>query len=132
MAVSKLARLPRYSIARPPPSVELLPFSDADVDQLLSWVPSEQLLVQWSGASFTFPLTRSQLEDHLRNAVLGAFREARRVKDVIAILAGEFDAGQSAVTNDVLACTSELVRRRLIQPAIGTRERVHVSRSGQC
>ncbi|NVC25039.1 GNAT family N-acetyltransferase [Kocuria salina] len=40
----------------------------ADLDILLSWVPSEADMVLWSGRTFTWPLDRGQLENYLQNA----------------------------------------------------------------
>lgn len=39
----------------------------ADLDILLSWVPSEADMVLWSGRTFTWPLDRGQLESYLQN-----------------------------------------------------------------
>jgi len=50
------------------PSIELEPFTEADVDRLIEWVPSVEFLLQWAGPGFKFPLDRGQLERHLAKA----------------------------------------------------------------
>ncbi|MFI5355813.1 MAG: GNAT family N-acetyltransferase [Opitutales bacterium] len=39
----------------------LAPFTLADADWLIGWVPDERFLLQWSGPQYTFPLTQEQL-----------------------------------------------------------------------
>lgn len=46
-------------------AIELLRFSTADVDRLISWVPSPDFLFQWAGVSYQFPLTQEQIEEFL-------------------------------------------------------------------
>jgi RimJ/RimL family protein N-acetyltransferase len=47
--------------------VKLEPFTKADFDKLISWVNSEEILVQFAGPIFTFPLTHQQLEQYLED-----------------------------------------------------------------
>ena len=42
--------------------ISLLSFNRADHDQLISWVTDEEMLMQFAGPQFTFPLTSEQLE----------------------------------------------------------------------
>ena len=37
-------------------------FDEQDFDRLISWIDSEELLIQFAGPIFNFPLTRNQLE----------------------------------------------------------------------
>jgi RimJ/RimL family protein N-acetyltransferase len=37
------------------------PFDEKDSDRLISWIDSEEMLMQFSGPGFHFPLTRQQL-----------------------------------------------------------------------
>ncbi|MBD3306469.1 GNAT family N-acetyltransferase, partial [candidate division KSB3 bacterium] len=46
-------------------SIVLEPFTDADIDRLIGWIPSAEFLLQWAGPVFTYPLTRAQLRKHL-------------------------------------------------------------------
>lgn len=39
----------------------LAPFTLADCDRLIGWVPDARFLLQWAGPAYTFPLTREQL-----------------------------------------------------------------------
>ena len=48
--------------------VVLEPFSEADFDRLIGWVPSSDFLLQWAGPDFEYPLDREQLDEHLRGA----------------------------------------------------------------
>jgi RimJ/RimL family protein N-acetyltransferase len=43
----------------------LAEFTDADVDRLVEWIDSPELLGQWAGPAFAFPFTREQMELHL-------------------------------------------------------------------
>ena len=45
--------------------VELKPFEFSDIDRLLSWVDSKEILLSWAGSFFEFPLSRSQCEHYL-------------------------------------------------------------------
>jgi RimJ/RimL family protein N-acetyltransferase len=47
------------------PLVHLEPFSEADFDRLIAWIPTGEFLLQWAGPLFTFPLNRPQLEKYL-------------------------------------------------------------------
>lgn len=41
-------------------------FSQEDVERLLGWIDSPAMLGHWAGPAFTYPLTRTQLLEHLR------------------------------------------------------------------
>lgn len=41
--------------------IRLEPFTIADIDQLISWIDTKELLVTIAGSDFTFPLTSHQL-----------------------------------------------------------------------
>jgi RimJ/RimL family protein N-acetyltransferase len=51
-----------------PPMIELTPFTPADIDRLIGWIPSLEALQLWTASSFDFPLTREHLEGHLRES----------------------------------------------------------------
>jgi len=42
--------------------ISLLPFDKNDFSQLVAWIADEETLLQFAGASFSFPLTQDQLE----------------------------------------------------------------------
>lgn len=48
--------------------IKLEPFTPADFPQLIAWIDSEQLLAEWSGAMFAYPLTPSALAWYLEGA----------------------------------------------------------------
>jgi RimJ/RimL family protein N-acetyltransferase len=48
--------------------VALARFTDTDIDRLIAWISSPQLLGQWAASGFSYPLTRPQLEAHLRRS----------------------------------------------------------------
>ncbi|MCD5323227.1 MULTISPECIES: GNAT family N-acetyltransferase [Pontibacillus] len=48
--------------------VTLQPFTSSDFSRLMDWIPSPDLLVQWSGSQFSFPLSEDQLEDYIHGA----------------------------------------------------------------
>ncbi|WP_018923999.1 GNAT family N-acetyltransferase [Salsuginibacillus kocurii] len=45
--------------------IELRPFTRDDFSQLIAWVDSPDLLLQWGGPMFTYPLDHEQLQDYL-------------------------------------------------------------------
>jgi len=48
-----------------PVHIKLQLFTEADIDQLMAWVPSENFLLQWAGPGLSFPLNRGELERDL-------------------------------------------------------------------
>ncbi|GGK17912.1 GNAT family N-acetyltransferase [Caldalkalibacillus thermarum TA2.A1] len=48
--------------------IELRHFEPADFDQLISWVPTPEFLLQWGGPEFRFPLDNEQLERYIAGA----------------------------------------------------------------
>ncbi|MFJ5716318.1 GNAT family N-acetyltransferase [Neobacillus sp. NPDC093127] len=46
--------------------IELQFFEKEDFQQLMSWIDSQDFLVQWAGTSMEFPLDEQQLEHYLR------------------------------------------------------------------
>ena len=47
--------------------IKLTKFTNADINQLISWVTSPELLKQFAGPDFTYPLTHKQIENLIRN-----------------------------------------------------------------
>ena len=45
--------------------VVLEPFTEADFDRLIGWIPSSDFLLQWAGPDFEYPLSQEQLNEHL-------------------------------------------------------------------
>ncbi|RMI02398.1 MAG: N-acetyltransferase [Calditrichaeota bacterium] len=48
--------------------IELQPFTREDIPRLIGWINSPELLIQWTGYQFRYPLTADQLEQHLRRS----------------------------------------------------------------
>ena len=42
-------------------------FEPADFDQLINWINTEELLINWAGSLFSFPLTQSSMEWYARD-----------------------------------------------------------------
>ena len=49
-------------------SLALEPFDRSDFARLIGWVPSPEVLLQWAGPIFDFPLNETQLETYLHGA----------------------------------------------------------------
>ena len=47
--------------------IKLEPFVQSDFEQLINWIDTEELLIQWSGSLFSFPLTIKSLEWYIKN-----------------------------------------------------------------
>ncbi|GGD15380.1 GNAT family N-acetyltransferase [Pontibacillus salipaludis] len=43
-------------------------FNQSNFEQLISWIPSKESLLQWSGTQFTYPLNESQLVNYIAGA----------------------------------------------------------------
>lgn len=54
--------------------IRLETFNEADFDRLINWAVSEEILVQFSGPIFKFPLTKKQLEKYLTEKKSIAFK----------------------------------------------------------
>ena len=48
-----------------PREIRLEPFGPDDFERLISWIPSEEFLLQWGGPKWRWPLDREQMERHL-------------------------------------------------------------------
>jgi RimJ/RimL family protein N-acetyltransferase len=51
-----------------PVRIALCPFGSDDFDRLISWLPTEDDLVEWCAGFFRYPLTHSQLERYLESS----------------------------------------------------------------
>ena len=51
-------------------SMELVPFKQKHIGEILSWIKSETDMIQWAGATFVWPLTQKQFREHLEAARL--------------------------------------------------------------
>lgn len=54
--------------------IRLEPFTQGDFKRLISWIDSEELLIQFAGPIFTYPLTEEQLQSYLEDENRFAFK----------------------------------------------------------
>ena len=47
--------------------IRLAHFEQQDFDQLINWINTEELLINWAGSLFSFPLTQSSMEWYARD-----------------------------------------------------------------
>jgi RimJ/RimL family protein N-acetyltransferase len=45
--------------------IELIPFTEADIEPLLGWIRSQEELLLWTASSFGYPLTREHITQHM-------------------------------------------------------------------
>jgi len=43
------------------------PFTSDDFDRLISWIENEEDLIQFAGTYFSYPLTKSQLDEYIKS-----------------------------------------------------------------
>lgn len=48
--------------------IKLEYFTSADFDTLMDWIQDKELLLQWAGTQFNYPLTKSKLESYIQEA----------------------------------------------------------------
>ncbi len=65
--------------------IELKPFREEDFEALISWVGSEELLVQFAGPIFKYPLTVAQLEKYISDENRYVFKVINPEANGIAI-----------------------------------------------
>ena len=56
--------------------IRLEPFERNDFEQLIQWISNEELLTNWSGALFSFPLTTDSLEWYIRDTNIAGSSDA--------------------------------------------------------
>lgn len=54
--------------------IRLEPFTQVDFKRLISWIDNEELLIQFAGPIFTYPLTEEQLQSYLEDENRFAFK----------------------------------------------------------
>ncbi|WP_353128921.1 GNAT family N-acetyltransferase [Parapedobacter pyrenivorans] len=63
--------------------IKLQPFTVDDFDRLIGWIKDEELLIQFAGSIFSFPLTRDQLNQYLSDADRSIFKVVNEHEEVI-------------------------------------------------
>jgi RimJ/RimL family protein N-acetyltransferase len=69
------------------PTIELIPFTEEDIDRVLPWITSVESLELWTAWSFGYPLTREHLRGHLQ--------ESRERGDRLIFKAVDADSGEA-------------------------------------
>ena len=54
--------------------IKLEPFTKIDFNRIISWIESEEDLIQFAGPAFIFPLTEDQLYKYLENQNTNAYK----------------------------------------------------------
>ncbi|MEO6194178.1 MAG: GNAT family protein [Thermoanaerobaculia bacterium] len=94
--------------------VELIPFTEADIDRLIGWVPSLEALLVWTASSFGYPLTREHVQGHLRDSVARGDRLIYKAVDADSLeTVGHIELGALDPCNRSLR-----IGRVLLDPAV--------------
>lgn len=80
--------------------IQLQPFTEADIDRLIGWIPTAEFLLQWGGTGFKFPLDREQLLFHLAKSM-------ERPPDRLIYRAMDEDPGEVVGHGEILAIDPE-------------------------
>jgi phosphosulfolactate synthase (CoM biosynthesis protein A) len=63
--------------------ITLEPFDREDFERLINWVDNEEILVQFGGPIFSFPLTIKQLEEYKNNKQRLSFKVVDQSNKII-------------------------------------------------
>lgn len=63
--------------------INLQPFTSTDFARLIRWADSEEMLMQFAGPQFTFPLTKAQLDLYLEDKNRYAFKVIYKDDDLV-------------------------------------------------
>lgn len=63
--------------------IHLEKFSEPDFDRLISWIHSEEELIQFAGPVFSYPLTHSQLREYLTDEKRISFKVIDTNNDLV-------------------------------------------------
>ncbi|MSO98713.1 MAG: N-acetyltransferase [Rhodospirillaceae bacterium] len=73
------------------PSVTLEPFATTDIDRLIGWIPDAAFMLQWAGPTFTWPLTRDQLERDVTALKPNGPQRMYRAADQAGVVVGHIE-----------------------------------------
>ena len=94
--------------------IKLEPFTQNDFTRLISWIDSEELLFQFAGLIFKFPLTSEQLENYLKDKNRQAFKVIEQENDTtIGHAEIYFTDKSNAKLCRILIGDSEFLEKRL-------------------
>lgn len=54
--------------------IELIPFTEDDIDRVIPWITSHEDLLFWTAHSFGYPLRREHLQQHMRDCAAAGDR----------------------------------------------------------
>jgi RimJ/RimL family protein N-acetyltransferase len=100
----------------------LEPFESSDFQQLINWIDSEELLTNWSGSLFSFPLTNESLEWYIEDTNVINKSDAfvyKAIETETGAVVGHISLGGLSWKN-----RSARISRVLVSP--------HVQRKGIC
>jgi RimJ/RimL family protein N-acetyltransferase len=103
----------------PPIKIRLEKFGTENYDELISWVGSEEMLMQFAGPLFNFPLTAQQLDISLSDRNRFAFRVVDNETNLTLGHAEVYLAEKSAKIGRLLIARQEHRSRGLGQQIIG-------------
>jgi len=75
--------------------IRLKKFTENDFDNLLSWINSEEELIQFAGTIFSFPLTKEQLYKYVKIPGVNAFKVLYEEENITIGHAEIFNSGEN-------------------------------------
>ena len=75
--------------------IRLEKFIENDFDNLLSWINSEEELIQFAGTIFSFPLTKEQLYKYVKIPGVNAFKVLYEEENITIGHAEIFNSGEN-------------------------------------
>lgn len=101
--------------------IRLEPFCPDDFQQLIDWIDTEELLINWSGSLFSFPLTMASLAWYIKDTNLinesGAF-VYKAVESETGVVVGHISLGGLSWKNRSSRISRVFVRPDAIQKGI--------------
>lgn len=99
-------------LGKPTPqvSLDLVRFETKDFDRLISWLPTEDDLVEWCAAFFRHPLTHAQLESYLQSA------KQLHVREIFTVWTDEGEAVGHIEISQIWPHLSSRLSRVLVAP----------------
>lgn len=88
--------------------IKLQKFTEADFDQLIEWINTPELLTDWAGNIFSFPLTKSALEWYIDGANIAGESDAfiyKAVEEISGKTIGHISLGSISYTNSYARIT---------------------------
>jgi len=84
-----------------PESIKLKPFEKKDFNRLIKWSYNEEILTQFAGPIFTFPLTIEQLKNYKNNKEILSFKVIDSFSNIVI---GHAEISPSEEINTIKIC----------------------------